>query len=239
MNLPRVQQLYEVCARTWPAAVETGVGPWTIRAGKEGGQRVSAATLDGDFDVIELAENAMRGLGQVPLVMIRDGEEALDAALSERGYVVKDPVNIYVCPIEALTDLPIPKVTAFTIWEPLHIMRDIWAAGGIGPERVAVMERSTCAKTAVLARLRDKPAGTAYVAIHDQVAMVHALEVLQHQRKQGAAGWLMRSAALWAQGAGATHMSVICTQANTGANALYASLGMTQVGQYHYRVLND
>jgi hypothetical protein len=28
---------------------------------------------------------------------------------------------------------------------------------------------------------------------------------------------------------------VVCTRANEAANALYASLGMASVGQYHYR----
>ena len=46
----------------------------------------------------------------------------------------------------------------------------------------------------------------------------------------------MRRAAAWAQSLGATHMSVICTQANPAANGLYASLGMACVGSYHYRI---
>lgn len=239
MSVPSAAELYEVCARTWPAAVETRVGPWTIRAGKGGGQRVSAATLDGEFDLPDLAENAMRGLGQDPLVMIRDGEASLDEALEARGYAIKDPVNLYACPIEDLTDLPIPKVTAFSIWEPLHMMRDIWQTGGIGPERVAVMERSACVKTGLLGRWNDHPAGAGYAAIHNGIAMVHALEILEHQRGQGVGGWLMRRAARWAQAEGARHMSVICTQANAGANALYRSLRMTLVGTYHYRILQS
>ena len=47
----------------------------------------------------------------------------------------------------------------------------------------------------------------------------------------------MRQAAHWAKANGAHWMSVLCTQANKGANGLYASLGMQVVGQYHYRIL--
>jgi len=236
VSLPDAHTLYEVCARTWPAACKTQVGPWTIRDGKGGGQRVCAATLEGELDNISRAEAAMRNLGQPALFMIRDGDDALDAALEARSYAIKDPVNLYACPIEQLTDLPIPKVTAFTIWEPLHIMRDIWEAGGIGPQRVDVMERCTGPKAGLLGRWNDHPAGTGYVAIHNRIAMVYALEILPHQRGQGVGKWMMRRAAVWAEAEGAQHMSVICTQQNAAANGLYRALGMALVGSYHYRI---
>ena len=44
-----------------------------------------------------------------------------------------------------------------------------------------------------------------------------------------------RQAALWSVQNGGTWISALCTQANTGANALYSSLGLGVVGQYHYR----
>ena len=66
--------------------------------------------------------------------------------------------------------------------------------------------------------------------------MIHALEVLPHQRRQGVAGRIMRAAAIWAEEQGAHTISLIVTQANAGAGALYASLGMSLVGQYHYRI---
>lgn len=238
-DLPTEQQLYDVCAQTWPAKGEGRVGPWTIRDGAKGGQRVSAATLDGAIGDIAEAEAAMRALGQTPLFMIRAGETALDEALDARGYAIKDPVNLYACPIETLTDVAIPRVTAFTIWEPLYIMRDIWAEGGIKEARVDVMRRAQCPKTGLLGRWNDQPAGTGYVGIHEGVAMVHALEILPHQRGQGVGKWMMRRAAVWAESHGATHMSVICTEANAAANGLYRSLGMDEVGHYHYRVLAD
>lgn len=235
-QMPDAERLYDVCAQTWPAAREMQLGPWTIRDGAGGGQRVSAATLDGALGDIEQAEDAMRALDQAPLFMVRAGQSALDEALHARGYSIKDPVNLYACPIEALTDVAIPRVTAFTIWEPLYIMIDIWAQGGIGETRLNVMRRAACPKTGLLGRWNDQPAGTGYVGIHDRIAMVHALEILPHQRGQGVGKWMMRRAADWAQQNGATHMSVICTEANTAANALYRGLGMDEIGHYHYRV---
>ena len=179
----------------------------------------------------------MRALGQAPLFMVRPGDEALDAALEARGYAMRDAVVIYACPVAQLTDQPLPRVTAFAIWPPLAIMREIWVTGGIGPSRMAIMDRVAGVKTGVLARHRDKPGGAAFAAIHDGICMVHAVEIPSHQRKQGVAGWIMRGTAFWAAEHGAHTLSVMCTRDNTGANALYQSLGMDAVGHYHYRYL--
>ncbi|MFU8864459.1 MAG: GNAT family N-acetyltransferase [Rhodobacterales bacterium] len=235
--MPDVAQLYDVIDGTWPAAQTRRLGPFLLRKGDGGGQRVSAATALAPVGVpqIEAAEAAMLEMGQPRLFQIRQGDAALDSLLTQRGYGIKDPVNLYVAPVEALLTQRPPPVTTFCLWEPLAIQIDIWAKSGIGPARIAVMRRAKGPKTAILGRINDHPGGTAFVAIHEHIAMVHAVEVLAHQRKQGMAGWFMRTAAHWAQQHGATHLSVVCTQDNAGGNALYASLGMALVGQYHYR----
>ncbi len=232
-------RLYEVIDATWPAAGFHRVGPWTLRQGRGGGKRVSAATVDGPVAEadIALAESGLADLGQPPLFMIRAGQQALDTMLDRRGYHVIDPVNAYAIPTAELTDIPLPRLMVFPVWEPLAIMREIWASGGIGPGRLAVMERATGPKTGLMARFNNKPGGTAFVAIHERVAMLHALEILPRQRQQGLGKWMMRAAALWAVEQGADTLSVVCTAANTGANALYTSLGMQPVGEYHYRTL--
>ncbi len=231
---PAANQLYAVCDATWPPAKQWTVDGWRMRDGAGGGKRVSAATIETNGAAIEVAEADMQRRGMRPLFMVRDGDAQLDAQLQAHSYRVVDPVTMYACPTSVLTDTPIPPVTAFSIWEPLAIMEEIWEQGGIGPDRVAVMHRAL-QKTAVFARARDKPAGVGFAAIFDGVCMVHAVEVLPHQRRKGVAQWIMRKAAFWAQEQGANTMSVLCTQANVAANALYTSLGMDVVGHYHYR----
>nr|WP_174822724.1 GNAT family N-acetyltransferase [Ruegeria lacuscaerulensis] len=215
------------------------MGPIQLREGQGGGSRVSAANaLDPVTEAdIDAAEAAMQAMGQKRIFCLRPGDEALDAQLSERGYEILDPVNVYSCPIDHLTGIPIPRVTVFPTWEPLAIMREIWAQGGIGPRRLAVMHRAKGPKTGLLLRNDDKPAGTGFVAIYDGVAMVHALEILPAHRRQGVGQWAMRAAAFWAMDNRAHTLSVICTKANAGANGLYHSLGMEIVGEYHYRQL--
>lgn len=230
---------YDAIEATWPSARLFPDDPITLRVGQGGGSRVSAATVNGPVTSsdISAAEIAMRDMGQTPLFMIRDGEDELDAQLGARGYVVKDPVNLWSCLVSLLTDIEIPRVTTFCVWEPLAIQAEIWATGGIGPERLAVMNRVQGLKTSILSRKDDKPAGTGFCAIHNGVAMVHALEILPHQRRKGMGVWMMRQAAFWAQDNGATELALMCTKRNEGANGLYAFLGMTLVGQYHYRIL--
>ncbi len=222
---------------TWPAADYQTQGPFLLRQGQGGGSRVSAANRTGDVTSadIDAAESAMQAMGQKRLFCLRPGDEALDAMLAQRGYDILDPVNIYSCPAQQLTDIPIPRVTVFNIWEPLAIMREIWAQGGIGPERIAIMYRAPGPKTGLLLRHSDQPAGTGFVAIHEGIAMVHALEILPDHRRKGLGQWAMRAAAFWALDNGAQTLSVICTKANAGANGLYHSLGMKIVGEYHYR----
>lgn len=230
------QAFYAAIDGTWPAANKTRVGPWTIRDGQGGGKRASAATCDGAFADADVpqAEAAMLAHDQTPLFMVRAGEEALDTALAARGYGVVDPTNGYVASVSVLTDTPVPPVTAFAIWEPLAIMAEVWAKGGIGTARLAVMARAQT-KTAIFARWNEKPAGAAFVAMHAGIAMVHAVEVLQGQRRQGVAQWIMRRAAFWAQENGAETLAVLTTAANAPANALYQQLGFAPIGGYHYR----
>lgn len=233
---------FSVIDSTWPAARYERRGAWMLREGQGGGSRVSATTCEALLSdpeaEISAAEEAMTELGQALIFQIRPGEEAFDAMLKERGYVVKDPVTIYACSVDALCDVAIPRVTVLHIWEPLAIMREIWAEGGIGPERLDVMTRARGPKTSMLGRLKDKPGGVAFAAIHEGIAMVHAVEVLVHQRRSGMGRWFMRAAAFWARDNGAHTLSVMCTTANEAANALYSSIGMQVVGDYHYRFLN-
>ncbi|MDA7429924.1 GNAT family N-acetyltransferase [Primorskyibacter aestuariivivens] len=240
---PAPTLLYEACEATWPPAHRFEHGPFLLRDGAGGGKRVSAATLrDGalwDTGALAAAEAEMRAREQAPLFMIRDGEEAFDAGLDAAGYSVIDPVNMYVIDPAQLTDRPIPRVTTFTIWEPLAIMRDIWAEGGIGPARIDVMHRVRGPKTGILGRIDDQPAATAFVAMHEGIAMLHALEVRERHRRKGLADWVMRAAAVWAAEQGAAHLAVLCVKENTAANGLYNSLGFAPAGTYHYRIRKD
>ncbi len=239
MTLPNAQDIYPVVDATWPAATTAEVGPWTIRDGQGGGSRVSAATLRGPEVTaadIALADAAMVDLGQTPLFMIRDGDKALDRLLETESYQIKDPVIAYAAPISAIATERPPPITCFETWPPLAVQEEIWAAGGIGPSRLAVMDRATGPKTSIFGRIDDRPAGTGFIAIQGDIAMLHALETLAEHRRRGLGRHMLRAMAFWAAEQGAASLTLLVTRANLPANALYTSLGFQPVGHYHYRI---
>ncbi len=178
----------------------------------------------------------MRAAGQRPLFMIRDQDAALDRELADLGYLIKDPVNLYAAPVAQIATMRPPPVTTFEVWPPLAAQVEIWAAGGIGAGRLTIMDRAPLPKTTILGRLQDRPAGTLFIGIAGDCAMIHALEIAVAQRRQGLARQMTIAAAFWAQAQGARWLTLVATRANTGAHALYTSLGMGVVGQYHYRI---
>jgi GNAT superfamily N-acetyltransferase len=231
------ETLAQVMEHTWPAAARVPLGPWVIRDGKDGGKRVSAATAEAGWtdDAIPTAEAAMRALGQPPLFWIRQGDDFLDQTLQSRGYRVVDPVLVYAADVADLVTPPPPPMAAFAHWPPLAICTEIWTDAGIGLPRIAVMQRVTGPKCAILSRTADQPTGVAFVAIHGRYAMLHALEVRPKARRQGSAHNILRSAAIWAQQNEADRLCLVVNTANVAARGLYAFLNMQVVGQYHYR----
>ena len=232
---PPIAQLLAAMDATWPAAATHTTGPWLIRQGNGGGKRVSCATTDHPVTPadIDMAESFHRSLGQTPLFMLRPDQPDLDATLAARGYAIVDPVELRLAPLSAFA--PPDYMTTFPQWPPLAMARDIWEETGISAARQAVMARAIGPKTAILSRAQDRATGVAFVAIHENIAMIHAVEVLPQFRRQGSANNILRAAAQWAQDNGADWLGLAVTAANDGARKLYASAQMQVVGHYHYR----
>ncbi|MCB6179523.1 GNAT family N-acetyltransferase [Rhodobacter sp. Har01] len=226
------ERLAEVMEATWPPAAVRDLGPFRLRDGAGGGKRVSAASAEAAWDTASL--RAALAVMADPLFLIREGDAVLDKALAAEGFAVVDPVVAYAAPAAALQG-ELPFLTAFPHWPPLEAARSIWAEGGIGPARVAVMQRTTGPKTALLARAEDRPAAAAFVACLGPDAMLHALEVRPLLRRRGVGRHLLTAAANWAVAQGAETLSLVVTERNLAARALYESLGMVVVGRYHYR----
>lgn len=242
MTQPGADRLFEAFEATWPPAEASEVGPFIVRDGAGGGKRVSAATQwQEGFNSSDLstAIDRMKSLGQQPIFQIRQGETVLDQALEDMGFTIIDPVTAYIAEPRNLADPDLHRLAAIPCARPLAIQREIWAAGGIGPARLEVMDRATDPKTYLLGRQNDRPVGTAFVSLHKGIAALHALEVHPASRRLGIGRNLMIGAANWAQSHEANWLALLVTDANQAANALYASLGMASVGGYHYRIAPD
>lgn len=222
---------------TWPSAATRQLGPFTLRDGAGGGKRVSAASCAGlpDLESLAAAERDMDAATGRTLFSVTPDQPEFDRMLTDRGYLMLDPTLWLSCSIDRIAAPP-PVEANCTAWPPLQVQREIWAEGRIGPERIAVMERAEVPKTTILGRIDDRPAGTAFVAIHEGTAIVHALEVRNGGRRKGLAGRMMARAAGWAAERGATEMAVLVTEANEAAIAFYRGLGMTGGRCYHYRL---
>jgi len=221
---------------TWPPAEYLEVGPWLLRRGNGGGQRVSAASTEDQSADFALAEQGMRAWGQTPLFRLTPDQALLDARLAEAGYAVKDPVALYAAPVASLADGNDETVQVFRVTSPLAMVDEIWARGGIGPGRRAVMTRPTGPCIALMARADDRPVGVAFVAVDNNIAMIHAIEVRPEHRRKGGGGVLIHGAASFAAEHGAEWLALAVTEANAPARALYERLGIARAGSYHYRI---
>ncbi len=240
MTAPTAAEILASMDGSWPSAGLSRVGPFTIREGRGGGGRVSAATRSGALPpggadaALDRAAAAMEALGQVPLFMIRPGDEDIDHALQRAGYPVVDPVTIYAAPPADIAG-EVPPGAVFNAFPPLAIQREIWADGGLGPGRIAVMDRAMSPKTTLLGRIDDAPAGTVFISAHDGIAMIHALEVRIASRRRGLARHLVRACANWARRNDCRALTLVVTRANAPAKALYSTMGFAHAGAYHYR----
>lgn len=236
---PMTDQLFAALAATWPAAATERRNGWLIRQGKGGGKRVSAASAILPGADISVAEMAMRAIGQPPLFALRPDEAPLDARLEAAGYVIVDPTLLMAAPPASMTSRTEAPGQCITADLRLSVMEEIWAAGGIGPNRLAVMDRVTGPKAFLLIRDGDSPAATGFVACDGPIAMLHALEVAPGNRRRGLGALATAAAARWAAEQGAMTLALAVTRANAGARALYGAMGFAEVSHYHYRIRPD
>lgn len=238
MSLPDPAALDAALAATWPAEGTRREGPFLLRRSAGGGRRTMAATLEADSfapEDLTRAEAQMRDWGQAPRFRVRADETALDAALAVAGYAGTDPTILMAAPAKVLAAIEVPRLSAFDLWPPLAIQAEIWAEGGIGPDRLAVMARVAGPRTALFGRLDDRPAASAFIAAAGTVAMVHAVQVRTEFRRLGLARRLFGHAGRWAVAQGCSHVALAVHADNAPATALYGAIGMAEAARYLYR----
>lgn len=227
--------LFSVMHATWPAERSWRVGPYTVRDGAGGGGRASAATLDGPFADPAPAIVAQREYGIRPLFMVREGEDALDAALAAQGLAFYNPTMLMAAPVSRVA-ARVSDVATIRCDGLMAVLVELWEHGGIGDGRRRAMERVETAKLYFLGRLDDRSAGAAFAARSDGVVMLHALHVAAWARRRGLGARLTRDAAAWGAEGGAKVVSLAVARANVPAYRLYSGLGFVEGPCYHYRI---
>lgn len=138
----------------------------------------------------------------------------------------------HAAPVAALAVSSRARLPAVTHWPRLAIIDEIWSEGGLDPAGLGTLDTLARPRIALLARAEDLPAGAAFVAVHDRIAMIHVIEVRERLRRRGAAAKMVRAAATWAQDVGASTFSFVTHERNIAARALCASLGIDVVGKF-------
>lgn len=236
MSVTAVSAIFAAFEATWPAAEYASSGGLLTGRGMGAGGRVGSTRATGAWTVgdIAAAEAQHRAWDQPALFRVLQDDGALADALHGRGYRPVRPTAILAAPVSVLTACPVDPMSAFTLWPPLAVQRQLWQAGAIGPARQAVMDRAAIPKAALLGRQDDRAAGAGFVAIHDSVAMLHALEVAPEFRRRGLGGALVRKAAHWAAGEGAQVIALAVSLSNSAAFSLYTAMGFSEAARYHY-----
>ncbi|MFD1880131.1 GNAT family N-acetyltransferase [Paracoccus pacificus] len=222
---------------TWPAAEYARFGGIVIGRGAGGGGRVSsgrAVSPDWTAGDLDAAVGQARAWRQPPMFRAPDDDERLIAALRDMGYVRTMPTFVMHIDAAKLTGTELPRLTAFAIWPPLAVQRDIWSAENISAGRQAVMDRVADPHCAILGRIEDRAAGAGFLAAHEGVAMLHALEIRPEYRRKGLAEWMVRFAAQWAVKNGASRLALAVSRGNAPAVALYRKMGFAEAGEYAY-----
>ncbi len=235
--------IVDTIAATWPSESVEAVGSFDVGRGAGGGNRVSAARLTNPkssgtgitAEEIAQVSAAQTANGAESLFMVFGWQADLDGTLDAEGYATRDETLLLTAPVAQLAEPP-PPVSCFEVWPPLAVQEEIWAVGGIDPERLAIMHRAKEPKTSLFGRVNDRPAGSAFIGVRGRIAMLHALEVAPLARRHGLGRLMVRAGAAWAARHGAEVFAVLVTRDNTVAQGLYASLGLKPVESYHYRV---
>ena len=117
-------------------------------------------------------------------------------------------------------------------------MVEIWAAGGIGPARLAIMARAPEPRGYLLGRLGDRPAGAPSSRATAASPCCTPSRSPPSPAARASARAMTAAAAGWGPIAGATTLALAVTRANSAALALYRRLGTGRGGgSYHYRAL--
>lgn len=232
---------YDLLAATWPAESSEIVGPWWAQSAPGAGRRVCSV-----WPLIRGADALAAGLGAATawqaargldaLLQLPDGLD-LPSVSAATGWASEGATAILSADAAAVAarsrrGAGFPYLIEVTA--PLGALDEVWAEGGIGGARRAVIARAEGIGRIWAARLDSRLAGAAFVGRVGDRAAIQALHVAPWARRRGAAHDLMVACAGWAAAAGADRLVWSVERDNAPALALYAALGAVEIGGYRY-----
>ena len=242
-----IHELDATMRASWPPLHTVRIGGWQAGLSEGFTRRGNSVLPVGPVDHLGEAVDAVERLyarhGQPAVFHIgRDvAPPGLDAALADRGYVVRDPTQVLARAIETpqagLGNVSLrgrPDAPWLDLWWAID--RGAGDAGRADPRRV-IAERLLTGATARYASATDA-AGT--VAVGRAVTRggtvgLSCLAVRPDARRRGHGQQVVLALLGDAAGRGASAAWLQVTERNTAAQELYAGLGFAPFADYRYR----
>lgn len=242
----RLIGIERAAVRAWPASETREVDGWLWRYSGGGSQRANSVSalhyrgsnVERSIDAIErlYGERGAPVRFQVGFPLSQPGD--LDQRLAARGYVIHDPVTTLVKPV-----VPVALPGSVRLSE---IPSDAWmkvylsnVSSDRRPFAADILARVPGPRVFAEAR-RDGEAIATALGVHCEDAVIaECVGTSPAARRQGAASAAMEALEYWGAKQGALTIGLQAVTTNAPAQGLYAALGYTAAGTYHYRYLAE
>jgi len=242
-----------LAANAWPPERMVLVDGWRLRSAGGITRRANSVWPNADTGTSSLEEKLAAverhyaDLGQPSIFQICNAARpaSLDATLAARGYGANSHTFVQVAPIrDVLQNLPPLRLYPHFEIEVSEEFHDDWFAlyclseevsGHAAAMRGGILQRIEPAHGFALVRINDEPAAVGLGVVEEGWLGIFCMATLPPFRRQGAAGAVLRTLAIWSQLYDAQHAYLQVMQNNPVAQHLYAKAGFATAYHYHYR----
>jgi len=230
--------------RAWPAGETRDVDGWLWRYSGGGSQRANSVSalhyrgtdVERTIDEIERLYGVHGAPVRFQVGFPLSEPEDLDVRLAARGYVIHDPVTTLVKPVDAV-DMPDDVVLGAS---PSEGWMEVYLSN-VTPDRrpfaSAILARVPTPCIFAEVRRNGETLATALGVLHEGAVIAECIGTTASARRQGAASAVMSALEAWGSAQGARTIGLQAVTTNMPAQGLYAALGYTPAGTYHYRYL--
>lgn len=240
----RLLAIEGAAVRAWPAGETRQVDGWLWRYSGGGSQRANSvsalryrgADVERTIDEIERLYRTHHAPVRFQVGFPLSEPEDLDERLAARGYVVHDPVTTLIKPVEpvALPDDVQLGASPSDGWMRVYL-------SNITPDRQpfasAILARVPAPCVFAEVMRGGETLATALGVLHEGAVIAECVGTSASARRQGAASTVMSALEAWGSAQGARTIGLQAVTTNMPAQGLYAALGYTAAGTYHYRYL--
>jgi len=248
-----ILQLETLAANAWPPDQSIELDGWRLRSARGVTRRANSVWPNGASGMtslqtkLEAVENFYADLGQPAVFQICAAAQpaALDDLLDRRGYSANSYTYVQTAAIgDLLANLPPLRLRPHFELQVSEEFDEEWFAlycvseevsGHAAAVRRSILQRIQPSHGFALLRSEGQPAAVGLGVAEDGWLGVFCMATLPAYRRQGAAGAVLRTLAIWSQLYGAENAYLQVMVHNGDAQQLYAKAGFATAYGYHYR----